>query len=193
MAPMRRPCVWRVLPLPANEAMETARRAEGLAAGVREAGALALSMFGTPLKQWTKGASSPVSEADIAVDRLLHERLTRDRPCDCLVVGRERRRSCTAHGTPGLDRRSDRRHARLYRGHARLDRIGGARGERTADCGLPLRPGDRRVLHGVGRARAPPAMVTRSARPPARTLPTSESRGRRIFSSACPRSLQPLL
>lgn len=62
--------------MPANEAMETARRAEGLAASVREAGALALSMFGTPLKQWTKGGSSPVSEADIAVDRLLHERLT---------------------------------------------------------------------------------------------------------------------
>jgi myo-inositol-1(or 4)-monophosphatase len=60
----------------ANEAIEIARRAEGLAAGVREAGALALSMFGAPLKQWTKGASSPVSEADIAVDGLLHERLT---------------------------------------------------------------------------------------------------------------------
>ena len=62
--------------MPANEANEAARRAEGLAASVREAGALALSMFGTPLKQWTKGASSPVSEADIAVDCLLHERLT---------------------------------------------------------------------------------------------------------------------
>lgn len=62
--------------MPANEAMDAARRAEGLAAAVREAGALALSMFGKPLKQWTKGASSPVSEADIAVDTLLHERLT---------------------------------------------------------------------------------------------------------------------
>jgi myo-inositol-1(or 4)-monophosphatase len=62
--------------LPANEAIRAARRAECLAAGVREAGALALSMFGTPLKQWTKGASSPVSEADIAVDNLLRERLT---------------------------------------------------------------------------------------------------------------------
>ncbi len=62
--------------MPASESPETARRAEGLAAAVREAGALALSMFGTPLKQWTKGASSPVSEADIAVDTLLHERLS---------------------------------------------------------------------------------------------------------------------
>ena len=61
--------------MPANEAMAAAHRAEGLAAAVHEAGALALSMFGTPLKQWTKGASSPVSEADIAVDALLRERL----------------------------------------------------------------------------------------------------------------------
>jgi len=35
-------------------------------------------MFGTPVKNWTKGESSPVSDADIAVDRLLHERLTGD-------------------------------------------------------------------------------------------------------------------
>ena len=62
--------------MPANESPEAARRTEGLAAAVREAGALALSLFGTPLKQWTKGASSPVSEADIAVDTLLRERLT---------------------------------------------------------------------------------------------------------------------
>src|ERR1700710_826317 len=42
---------------------------------VREAGALALSMFRTELKNWTKGASSPVSEADIAVNDLLESRL----------------------------------------------------------------------------------------------------------------------
>jgi myo-inositol-1(or 4)-monophosphatase len=46
-----------------------------LADTVREAGALALSMFGTELKTWTKGASSPVSEADIAVDQLIRRRL----------------------------------------------------------------------------------------------------------------------
>jgi myo-inositol-1(or 4)-monophosphatase len=61
--------------LPAVEAMDTTRAAECLAASVREAGALALSMFGTPLKNWIKGASSPVCEADIAVDALLRERL----------------------------------------------------------------------------------------------------------------------
>jgi myo-inositol-1(or 4)-monophosphatase len=42
---------------------------------VREAGALALSLFGTELKNWTKGTSSPVSEADIRVNDLIETRL----------------------------------------------------------------------------------------------------------------------
>ena len=42
---------------------------------VQEAGALALSLFRTELKNWTKGASSPVSEADIRVNDLLEARL----------------------------------------------------------------------------------------------------------------------
>ena len=42
---------------------------------VREAGALALSLFRTELKNWTKGTSSPVSEADIAVNELISKRL----------------------------------------------------------------------------------------------------------------------
>ena len=42
---------------------------------VREAGALALSLFRTELKNWIKGASSPVSEADIAVNALVERRL----------------------------------------------------------------------------------------------------------------------
>ena len=46
-----------------------------LACAVREAGALALQTFRGQLVSWTKGASSPVSEADIAVDALLRERL----------------------------------------------------------------------------------------------------------------------
>jgi myo-inositol-1(or 4)-monophosphatase len=66
--------------LPAIEAGDTtsvsARAAERLAGAVREAGALALSMFQTPIRNWTKGpSSSPVCEADIAVDKLLRERL----------------------------------------------------------------------------------------------------------------------
>jgi myo-inositol-1(or 4)-monophosphatase len=51
------------------------RDAALLAETVREAGALALSLFRTELKNWTKGASSPVSEADIAVNDLLEKRL----------------------------------------------------------------------------------------------------------------------
>jgi len=66
--------------LPAIEVDRTAdisaRAAAQLEAAVRDGGRLALSMFGKPIKQWTKGpSSSPVSEADIAVDALLRERL----------------------------------------------------------------------------------------------------------------------
>jgi myo-inositol-1(or 4)-monophosphatase len=47
-----------------------------LAEAMREAGALALKTFRSPMRRWTKGTgSSPVSEADIAVDALLRERL----------------------------------------------------------------------------------------------------------------------
>ncbi|MFX4997829.1 inositol monophosphatase family protein, partial [Acinetobacter baumannii] len=42
---------------------------------VREAGALALNLFRTELKTWIKGKSSPVSEADIAVNDLIETRL----------------------------------------------------------------------------------------------------------------------
>src|ERR1700726_2257012 len=76
---MRRPCAWRASLLPATEVVDLQRQAARLAEAVREAGALALSMFKTPLKNWTKGeALSPVSDADIAVDVLLRERLTSD-------------------------------------------------------------------------------------------------------------------
>jgi myo-inositol-1(or 4)-monophosphatase len=46
-----------------------------LVAAVRDAGALALSLFRTDVKNWTKGASSPVSDADIAANDLLENRL----------------------------------------------------------------------------------------------------------------------
>jgi len=48
-----------------------------LSAVVREAGALAASTFRKQYKSWTKHGGSPVTEADIAVDLLLRERLTR--------------------------------------------------------------------------------------------------------------------
>jgi myo-inositol-1(or 4)-monophosphatase len=52
-----------------------ARDAALLTKTVREAGALALSLFRTELKNWIKGTSSPVSEADIAVNDLLEQKL----------------------------------------------------------------------------------------------------------------------
>jgi myo-inositol-1(or 4)-monophosphatase len=66
--------------LPATE-VDLPGQAARLEKSVREAGALALSMFGKPLDSWTKGeAQSPVSAADIAADNLLRERLTSDNP-----------------------------------------------------------------------------------------------------------------
>lgn len=65
--------------MPAIEAGReiSARAAARLEAAVREAGTVALSMFGKPIRTWTKGAAlSPVCDADIAVDVLLRERLT---------------------------------------------------------------------------------------------------------------------
>jgi myo-inositol-1(or 4)-monophosphatase len=65
--------------LPAIEAEAAtiaARAVARLDAAVREAGTLALSLFAKPIRTWTKGpSSSPVCEADIAVDALLRERL----------------------------------------------------------------------------------------------------------------------
>jgi myo-inositol-1(or 4)-monophosphatase len=62
--------------LPAIEGDDLRQISAQLEAAVREAGVLARAMFGTPLKNWTKGpTASPVSEADIAVDDLLRQRL----------------------------------------------------------------------------------------------------------------------
>jgi fructose-1,6-bisphosphatase/inositol monophosphatase family enzyme len=62
--------------LPATEVADPAVAAARLAEHAREAGKLALSMFQTPIKSWTKAGSSPVCDADVAVDRLLRERLS---------------------------------------------------------------------------------------------------------------------
>ena len=65
--------------MPDIEPVDVEREAARLAACVREAGALALSMFGKPINNWTKLESSPVSEADIAVDQLLRRQLVEQR------------------------------------------------------------------------------------------------------------------
>ena len=149
--------------MPAIEAEEAVEElsqlAERLAAAVREAGALALSLFQTPLKNWTKGpTASPVCEADIAVDNLLRERLTPHRRRRRgqglgfrLAVGGKRRRSEAACRTLCLDRRSDRRHPRLYGGAGGLGGVGGADRGRPADRRLPLRAGRRTTSSWPGR------------------------------------------
>lgn len=60
---------------PLIPADQIAHDAALLAATVREAGLLGLSMFRTALRTWTKGESSPVSEADIACNDLIESRL----------------------------------------------------------------------------------------------------------------------
>ncbi|WP_127089848.1 3'(2'),5'-bisphosphate nucleotidase CysQ [Aquabacter cavernae] len=51
------------------------RAARQLADAVTAAGALALTMFRADIKTWNKQNDSPVTEADLAVDRFLKERL----------------------------------------------------------------------------------------------------------------------
>lgn len=69
--------------LAADQATDYAVHGERLAAAVREAGALALTTFRGPLKSWFKGQdghTSPVSDADLAVDALLRELLSVPEP-----------------------------------------------------------------------------------------------------------------
>ncbi|HVU20362.1 MAG TPA: 3'(2'),5'-bisphosphate nucleotidase CysQ [Rhizomicrobium sp.] len=51
-----------------------------LEATVRDAGEIARQFFGGTYKRWSKAQGSPVTEADLAVDRFLNERLTAARP-----------------------------------------------------------------------------------------------------------------
>jgi myo-inositol-1(or 4)-monophosphatase len=53
---------------------------ELLTEAARQAAEVALGFFGARPRQWVKAGESPVCEADIAVDRLLRERLTAARP-----------------------------------------------------------------------------------------------------------------
>ena len=60
--------------MPADD-IDRALVRDRLASAVREAGALALHMFRGRPASWIKGASSPVSEADIAVNELIARKL----------------------------------------------------------------------------------------------------------------------
>lgn len=67
--------------MPAVDAYDLLERDFAIAeAAVREAGTLAHAYFYARANSWEKADSSPVSEADHAVDRLLHDRLLAHRP-----------------------------------------------------------------------------------------------------------------
>ena len=92
-----------------------------LTAAVREAGALARQTVRADRSSTgPRARRSPVTEADIAVNDLLRERL-RARAGRRLAVGGKRGRSRRGSRAPScLDRRSDRRHPRLSRRPRRL-------------------------------------------------------------------------
>ena len=61
--------------MPGSESLRTSDR-ERLAQAMQDAGAIGLKFFRGTFKSWTKGkGDSPVSEADIAINDLLHQRL----------------------------------------------------------------------------------------------------------------------
>jgi len=59
-----------------GDARDLPALANALAPVVREAGAIALAAFGKPIKTWVKEHNSPVTEADIAINLMLRERLS---------------------------------------------------------------------------------------------------------------------
>jgi myo-inositol-1(or 4)-monophosphatase len=63
-------------PLPAPEAEDL----DLLERAAREAGGIALKFYGGDYKRWSKEGGSPVTEADLAVNKFLHEKLTSARP-----------------------------------------------------------------------------------------------------------------
>jgi len=67
-------------PSHAPESKQARDDLELLEASVREAGEIARRFFGTDYKRWSKSGGSPVTEADLAVDKFLCEKLTAARP-----------------------------------------------------------------------------------------------------------------
>ena len=83
-----------------------------------------LRYFRDGAKRWTKGDDSPVTEADIAVDRFLGAASAAAGPGLGLAVGGDRGRRRPAGPPPRLDRRPDRRHPRLRRGPPGMGGLG---------------------------------------------------------------------
>jgi len=87
--------------LRAPDAIARAPLSDELAGIVREAGALAEGKFRGTYKSWTKGGGSPVTDADIAVDNFLRERLMRLAP-DCGWLSEETEDDSARLDTPRL-------------------------------------------------------------------------------------------
>ena len=63
--------------MPGSDVDEFAREARHLADTLREASTIALKTFRGEVRSWIKGHDSPLSDADIAVDNFLREKLSR--------------------------------------------------------------------------------------------------------------------
>jgi myo-inositol-1(or 4)-monophosphatase len=63
--------------LPVTDPHDYAALAQELGAALRAAGPIAMRTFRGDLKSWIKGHNSPVTEADIAVDQFLRDKLSR--------------------------------------------------------------------------------------------------------------------
>ena len=134
---------------------------------MREAGALALGFFRTPVRSWLKPGNSPVSDADVALDRLLRKRLETVAPgCGWLSEETEDDRS-RLDASARMDRRSDRRHARFPGRTARLDDLGRLERRRTTDPRRRCSHLSRTNCFSPRRAAAPPATGAPSRPTPA--------------------------
>ncbi len=67
------------MPVPEGDSGRTSDR-DLLIAAVRDAGALAMTLFGKPVETWTKPDETPVTAADLAVNDLIKARLGEARP-----------------------------------------------------------------------------------------------------------------
>ena len=119
-------------------ALELADAADGISLGRFRASDLVIE---------TKPDSTPVTEADRAVERELRSVLARERPDDA-ILGEEE--GASGDGTASLDHRSDRRHPELLARRPGLGDADRARGGRRGDARRRLGAGAASAL--VGRA-----------------------------------------
>ena len=152
-----------------------------------------MSYLGAGLKSWTKHGDSPVSEADIAVDKFLRERLTRLLPDAGWLSEETEDDRARLDAARRLGGRSDRRHARLSSTAAPTGRSSVA----LVEHGRPLRaarvrPDGRRAL-SRGRRRRRDARRRAAGGERERQLSTARARPGRSRCSASSASIAPAL